>query len=470
MRDTIDRFVLLLLSRPATLKAALFLRRLVAAFGYEKGFVIRFSYLMDRLGRLIDPSPLRAETNLHTERLATLVRRPVATRETARRPPRDFSPGDRWRVAIYGSFSGALGFGPSFFAAVPKDIDLYIFDHSWRDAYAENLATTGHFYHQIDRSTEGLIKAAAIANEKKIDIFCNINYKADPRLLAALDAPCVTTWCSGSSPYFGDLVDFNLYPQYHRYYRLTDQRLVHSRTGVSLPGSIVYPSFWTYDPREGNDPAAQPIARREKTIFFHGSLYKLANSDYLDMLFRVMADIPDAKFAFMGKQMWNDELSLIEERARHWGVADRVENFGTYENTRGEGGEIADQRWQLCRRLLREARLWLSTFPGIGASARIEAFQAGAAVVQMCFPADWQNGKVPVYNAWELPYLRVEQGAATTPAEYEALMRRVLLDDAFAQSLVDQQYAQLPEMLDQARIWQDLKKSYADWKRQVEAI
>jgi hypothetical protein len=457
------RYALRVLAAPATLRAVLGLRRLAARAGREAQFQLWLQTAMAMLGRWVDPSPLAAEVNFHADRLAALARRPPGTETRARRAPRDHADGAKLRVAMCGHYSAALPFGTAFFAAVPGDIELAVFDISWHGIWAGWLAGSNHHYVRVDGSTEHWADTARRINAFAPDVLCVNISKPDLRLFAAIDAPCVANWNGGSVPFHGQLVDFELYPQYQRNYALADRRLVHLRTGVPIPDTVAYPCFWPYDPREGALDGVLPAARRGPDIFFHGSLYKLVDRNYLDLVFRVMADIPAARLRFMAKRGAHDDLDPLFERARARGVADRVEYLEAYDNVRGIDGAVADEGWQLCRRELARARLWLGTFPGVGASARVEAYQSGAPVVQMGFPPDWTRSGVPIHNAWELPHLRVEIGTATNPADYEILMRRVLLDDAFAQQVADAQYARLPEILDQGRIWRDFRVAYADW-------
>lgn len=457
------RLALKALAAPATLRAVLGARRWAARAGREAGFQLWLQTAMAMLGRWIDPSPLPGEVNFHADRIAQLALQPADLNARARRRPRRVPDGDKMRVAVYGSFSGAISFGRAFFAAVPDHIELTVFDVSWRGVWADSLSGLNHRYVRIEGFPEGWAEAARIANSLDLDVFCNVKSKTNPRLPAALDTACVVNWNAGSAPYYGRLFDFELYPQCQRNYALADRRLVHVKTCVPIPDVVAYPSFWPTDPREGTARDVAPAGRRGPDIFFHGALYKLADRDYLDLLFRVMADMPAARLRFMGKHSSSDELALVFDRARAWGVADRVEHLGGYDNTRDANGNIADDRWQMCRRELDRARLWLCTFPGIGASARVEAYQSGAPVVQMGFPPEWSRGAVPIYNAWELPHLRVEIGTATDPAGYEALMRRILLDDGFADAVADAQFARLPEILDQSRVWRDLRSAHADW-------
>lgn len=460
---TVRRLTLKALAAPATMRVVLAARRLAARADREAAFQLGLQTAMSMLGKWIDPSPLSAEVNFHADRIAYLARRPHDLGARARRRLRAIGPGGKMRVAAYGQFAGALSFGTQFFSAIPDDIELTIIDVSWRGVWADSLSSSKHRHVRIDALPHGWIETARIANSLELDVFCNIMSKPDPRLLAALDAACVVNWNAGSAPHYGGLFDFELYPQYQRNYALADRRLVHVKTGVPIPDVVAYPSFWPYDPREGAARNALPAGRRGPDIFFHGALYKLADRDYLDLLYRAMSGIPATRFRFMGKHGSSDELALVFGRARAWGVEDRVEYLGGYDNVRDAGGNIVDDRWQLCRRELARARLWLGTFPGVGASARVEAYQSGAPVVQMGFPPDWRRGDVPIHNAWELPYLRVEIGTATNPADYEALMRRVLLDDAFADAVAVAQFERLPEILDQSRVWRDLRAATADW-------
>lgn len=456
------RWTLRALAAPATLRAVLAARSVAARAGREAAFLAYLRMILARIGRWVDPTPLRAETNFHADRIADLAGRPPIVR--APRRPRRATGGGALRVATYGQFSGALSFGPKFFSAVPNNIELTIVDVSWRGVWADALAGLVHRYIRLEDSADGALDAAEKVNALDLDVFCNIRTKSDPRFLAALDAPCVVNWMGGSVPIHGDVFDFQLCAQYQRNYILADRRLVHRRTGVPVPDVALYPSVWPYDPREGVVPESTPAARRGQDIFFHGSLYKLADRDYLDLLFRVMADLPSTRLRFMAKRGSRGELALIDDRARAWGVADRVVRLDGYDNMRDrDSGEVSDERWQLCRRELGRARLWLGTYPGVGASARVEAYMAGAPVAQMGFPAGWRDGSAPIHNAWELPHLRVEIGTATTPAAYEALMRRILLDDRFAQSVADAQSEKLPEILDQGGVWRSLRDAYADW-------
>jgi hypothetical protein len=428
----------------------------------------RFARLMRGLAALIDRPEAKNETNFHCELCLMQIHWRLAydfeDKNLKKNKAVILPNGERIKIAIMGQFSGLLSFGPDFFDKVPSYIDLTVVDFPWRGVFADYLKSTRHSYFQIQDDRAPRPEEIAKIQNLEPTIICNLYSKIDPRFIARLDSYCWVNFCSGSVPYYSSLIDFQLCPQFQRNYILKNGELIHRKSQTLLKNLTVFESSWPFDPRDIDDQQVTPISARPKRIFFHGSLYKLSNPRYLDVIFSLIAEIPDVEMAFMGREIWGHEMKSIVSAARKWNVESRISYLGDYENIRGASGAIADGRWQVCRSELNRCRLWLGTFPPVGASARVEAMKAGAVVVQMGFPADWMDSPSDPLNIWELPCIKVDEATSNDLAQYKAICRQVLLDDRFAEDLIECQNRRLPQILDQTAIWRDLMESFKSWQ------
>ena len=422
--------------------------------------------------RIGDNWPLRVPgwVNVHLSGLLWRLRRRHVV-QADRDAPRK-RPGSRPRVGCIGAFSGLLGFPASLFAAFPSTTDLHIYDLQYKGQLASALIDIATAYHPFvleGSSTyrDNVQRIAETINADDLDLLLVMRSKRDAYdVLDHVRTPCIAHVCTGSDILHHPQVDFDLYCQPEVGFFPVGHELFCEFTRTPLKGRTVYEASLCFDPRTLDLEAPAPAWRdRSPLIVFHGSLYKMASTPFLDRIFRVMADNSQVEFAFMGKD-WDGALARILEGARRAGVDGRVHYEGTFSAMRNADGHVDDAGWFRVLALLRRARLAPNPWPMGGASARFEAYVMGAPTVHMGLRTDRASWGTRHHTVCDVPNLLVPQATAYSPEAYQALATRCLTDEAFADSVAAEQRRVAKAASDPRAYWTHVLRAFDEWRQQ----
>ena len=406
--------------------------------------------------------------NLHASEFSVRVRERLtgeAPRVRSRRAPRERR--TPLRVGIYGPFAALLGFPRSLFRARPQDIELFVFDDLTRGRDASFLKTSCHRYvamPDVSDDASFLAEASALVNDAALDLFVHAGAgRLASRLIERLTTPCVANYCAGSDLMHSANVDVEMFGQPEADYFPAAGRMFCGTTRAPFSSQLVFDLCAdAYDSR-----ALQRIERptwreRDPLIVYHGSLYKMAASTYLDIVLDVMRQDSAVEFVFMGKEH-RGELASIRDRAARHGVANRVHYEGAFSAVRDEHGDVSDEGWLRLRRRLSRARLAPNPFPMGGGSARLETYLAGVPSVHLGLRVDAESWGRFQPVICDIPVLRVPSGTAHTVEGYRELCLRCLHDEAFADRLQLEQLEIALQATDPAAWWRQLHACYAFW-------
>jgi hypothetical protein len=424
--------------------------------------VARFDALFVRSGW---PAHQPGWVNLDASRFLWRVRlRRRGRRPRARKRPAATAAGPL-RLGCVGRFSGLLAFGPKLFAETPAEIELHIFDceYAGRAArYLEGLAA----YTPLPGDAAPSQLADAV-NDAALDALLLVLRGGEAYELANLvTVPCLMFVCTGSDLLHHPSADVQLYAQREADYLLRGRRLFCATSRAPFGEEELYPAFFPYDARGLDASSRRGWEAREPLAVVHGSLYKVASPAYLDCLARLLQADAALELVLMGK---DDGRSLAEIRARMRaaGVESRVHYEGVFSPVRAADGTLDDPGWQKLVGLLGRARLAPDPFPVCGATARVEVFGAGVPSPHLAVrfdEASWGRSQDAVV---ELEALRVPLVDAPSVAAYEALCRRCLVDDAFADQVAAAQGDVFARVTDGAAYWRQILTCYDEWARRV---
>jgi hypothetical protein len=408
--------------------------------------------------------------NLHMSRLFQRLRRGLNGHHTPA-SPRAARPVDGiLRVGCVGYFSGSLGFPPALFAAKPAGVQLTIVDSIYRDVRAPYLRPLADRYVEADLSTsEGIDAAAHDIDAAGLDLLLNTD--AGPSGYALLDrvaVPCVAHYCSGSDLVYHPRVAIQLHGQPQADYFVRDHRMFCGTTRQPFGAYAVIPFAGIYDRRDISFDAVRPWRERDPLIVFHGSLYKAANPDVLATLCGLLAEDSALELVMVGKERAS-EGERIHDAAARFGVGARVHVRPPFSAMRDAAGDVSDPGWAPLKDLLSRARLAPNPWPVGGGSARLEAYALGAPCVHLGVRFDEASWGRPQPSVTEIPHLLVPAGTAWSVAEYAALCRRCLHDEAFATALMRAQTEVAERATDVAGWWTQLLASY-DWWRMTAPV
>jgi hypothetical protein len=375
--------------------------------------------------------------------------------------------GDRpVKMGFLGPFRGLLTFSQEHFEALPATIEGAVFDLEMKGVHASYLAPIVRSYEAFPEGADRAREVARAVNAADLDCLLLVHRGAEAyKIVDLVETPCLINVATGSDLMHNDRVGAQVFVQREADYFIRDGRLFCGTTRSYFPDETVSPGFLLYDRRGLRDPVV-PIPQRDKLVVFHGSLYKLASTSFLQTVFRLLQEDPGLEFVYVGGR--NDvALSTIEQTAKVCGVAPRVHYDGEYSGMRGTDSGLDDPAWDRLVTLLQRARFAPNPWPVGGASAVVETFALGVPSAQMTVRTDHASWGRPQHAFCDLEALLVADGTATTIDGYLDISRRCLYDDTFATTLVTAQLEVLDRVTDASRYWAQILDVYAAWGRRA---
>jgi hypothetical protein len=373
--------------------------------------------------------------------------------------------GRRVRLGVLAGFSGTLGISKELLAAHPPDVELFLYDLGYRGTATTAYAEFAH-YRQLRLAADfrgpdpSYVAAADAINADALDALVVMWARTSTlALLNLVDAPRIASLNGGSYLLVHPKCRAQTCVQLSPGFTVRDGRVVDVRSQRILPHYLVDDATFHYD-RRGlplPDPArARTVEGRAPLIVFSGSLYKLAKPVFLQVVANLLRSDPRRRFLYFGRPD-PARKTFVDTFFRRAGVADRVEQAGSYVAMRNSDGSLQDaDGWARAVAVYRTARLFLNSFPLGGGSSVVEACLAGVPVAHLAFqdPEEWIRNR-HLLDAW-IPMITTIAGSATTPRAYEALCERLLTDDDFASTVLREQDALMQVACDEGAFWQRL--------------
>lgn len=404
--------------------------------------------------------------NMHASRFAAHVEHRVWGRAQVPVRPNQSVAGRPLRVGMLCNLHLTLGTQRPLFEAVPRDvIELHLFDRWSGHAGASYLAPLAASYHALTEDSPEVFAEAI--NRVKPDVLLSMLPRSIAyRTFELIDTPCIASICTSSDLMHHPRVDYHVFTQPEFGYRVRDGEVFCDFTGRPFGGARAFESGLVCDAR-GLDAAPRRSWRdREPLIVWHGSLYKLRASRFLDLIFELLVLNPNVRFEYFGR---GPQVDDIARRAAARGVADRLRHRGVAGFARDHHGELQPDTFAELRDALSRARFWPDSFPIGGGSARFEAYVAGVPSVHMAPASDPPHGPYQDGSLLELPWLSVSAGVARSRDQYFEMAQRCLRDEAFADALVAEQDDVVKTVTDARVWWMHMRHCYDTWRQTAAA-
>lgn len=397
-------------------------------------------------------------TNLHSYGLRMRLRyRREARKATAKRVPHAL--GRPLRVGLVGELLPWGGKPVTLVEQFPVGQKLFVFDVGKDRTFYQFASKPDVFVQRYDvvNSEATFFKVAEDINAANLDVLVLAMFDASDacKVLDRVNTPCIIYFMMSIYPIFSKKVDYSLFMLPNRHFYLRKYKLFSDYTGRYLPSERMYP-LKMFSFADCSLPVEQnPLwMERENLIVFHGSVErKLEYAQYLKVITELLQEDPALRLAYLGP---GDREAVQAHFAQH-GLLDRVEDCGCVTPDTAEAREAILS-------LLRRGRLAPDPWPHGGGRARIEAYWAGIPTVHLRMPVggriEWEKHSL---NQVDLPYIEVSTGTADDYDEYKRLCKCCLYNEAFANTLIEEQYAVARRAVDSAAWWEDVFDSYKHW-------
>ena len=440
----------------------------------SRGDEARRLAILVRLRRLCVRSgwPGHPATWLHLDvaRLEWRLRRGRPTGPRPRRDPRA-ADGGRARAGIVGQLAKLTACGsPAFVAAAAQRFDVTVIDIEHGEGrFAGYVAAQADAYHRVPHAG-WLETTARTIEEAELDLvlLCEFQSVTGGDLIDRIDTPCIGHHCTGSELLWDPRVDFQLQDQPMPDYFVRDERLYCTACRAPVTDHVVCDAATLFDVPDKPVRVA-PWAEREPLVVFHGSLFKVAGPEYLDVVLGLLRDDADLRFVLFGKdesfgRTEGSWLGDVLAAARVAGVADRVEYRGEFSVYRGgDGATRTDAAWHDLVRHLARARLAPDPWPLGSGSARAESYAYGVPGAHMGVRLDPSAWGRPQLSSAEITGLLVPEATAFSVSGYAEICRRCLYDAEFADRVQQSQLEVVEATLDPGRYWDLVRTYYERW-------
>jgi hypothetical protein len=281
-------------------------------------------------------------------------------------------------------------------------------------------------------------------------------------ILDRLDAPCLTNYCAGSDLIHHDALDIQFHGQPEADYFVRGRRMFCGTTRAPFSNGFIHTITGYIDPRGLLGAPRKPWRGRRPLIVCHGSLFKYAAPEFLDVVFHWLKNEPATELVLMGRD-YQGALDSIRRQAEAAGMSGRVRYEGHFSAVRDDEGNVSAAGWKALLEWLADARLAPNPFPLGGGSARYEAYAMGVPAPHLGVrfdPASWAR---PQPSICEIPSMLVPRGTASSLDEYRALGLRCLRDETFADALAADQLAVARSITDGDRWWREIVEGHEQW-------
>ncbi len=398
-------------------------------------------------------------TNLHSFGLYMRIQHSIHSTNPTKKKERNKN-NHPLRIGIVGEFLPWGGKPISLIRDFPKQHSLVAFDIGKNREYytfpeRENVTVKKHTL-ELDYE-KNISKLTNDINASELDflILANFDYQEKCDILHGVDVPCIIHYMMSIDPIFSSKVDYSLYMLPNRNFYLQNDSLYSNYTKTFLPSERFYElqmfAFADCSVSTVKNPSWQ---ERENLVIFHGGVErKLAYPEYLSTITELLHEDSTLRFAFLGPGSRN----MINAHFKGQGLANRIEDHGCVAANTPEAHETIIN-------LLRRGRLAPDPWPHGGGRTRIEAYWAGIPSVHLGMRQDgkiiWERASL---NQVDLPYIEVPHGTSHTQEDYKTLCKKCLYDEAFANTIIQEQYTIARHAIDSNAWWEDVIDSHDHW-------
>lgn len=400
-------------------------------YGYDNVYIMRFCYLVQERFRI--------------EKLGLV---PMEKREL------HLCEG-RIKVGFFGTLSTP---NKDLFWNRPKNVDLYIYDvETCKECLAPWLKTFAKKYYRLSniRAYSELVEEM---NRDHLDILVHVGSFSDIKdvVFNQTNASKIVVYNTGTAISFNEKVDLDLMHQPQLYSRIKNNLFYCDILKKPFSNVRAMPINFVFNHRNIDMNSTIPLEERKHQLVFHGNLYKLDNQAVLKIIVDLLRSFPDYTFVYMGANQ-KPALEKIQRYFRKSGVLGQVKYMGNLSNTPDEMGNYKGNQMELFT-IIRESRLYIDPWPIDGGNTVYQAYALGVPCVSLKMDMDQPIRKLDKSRTiLELNGLVTDLGPiARTPKEYEQQCYQLLLNDQYAESVIQAQLRTAKEISGQKayeRFW-----------------
>lgn len=368
---------------------------------------------------------------------------------------RIFQDKDKLKIGFLGVLGKEGLLSKEFFQKHPLDAEVHLYDMDQDSEFFNDLtnvhyAKTPKLKHYLKDSNNQSVLLKQLENDN-LDVLVVLSNTYSLTVFDVLTIPSLISMNTTSTVMPHSKFKVQIYTQPGWNYSINNDKIKNIRKNKDLIFPIISNNF-IFSSRATRAFNVKEIFQRNNSFYFCGGLEKIDTKVFLNTMVYLLESKPDTKFVYFGKYFRN-ELKVIEDFFRDKGVLERTKYGGAYQTYFDETGNLIDDGVvHHAYNELFSSRLFVNSFPIIGARSCIEAYFAQVPTVHLDLDEnDWiKNQKL---QPFKLPIILTKTGTARSVKEYQEKCLKVLTDDKFCQTIIDEQNSILDKVTNIEFFW-----------------
>lgn len=368
---------------------------------------------------------------------------------------REFKTKEKLKVGFLGVLGKEGLLSKEFFRKHPLYVEVYLYDMDQNSELFNDLKNlhyikTPKLKHYLKGSNNHFELLKQLENDN-LDVLVVLSNTYSLPIFDVLTIPSVISMNTTSTVMPHSKFKVQIYTQPGWNYSINGDKIKNIKKNKNLDFPTISNNF-IFASRATRVFNVKEISQRNNTFYFCGGLEKIDTKVFLNTVVYLLESKPDSQFVYFGKY-YRNELKVIQDFFRDKGVLERTKYGGAYQTYFDENGNLIDDGvvYNAYNELF-SSRLFVNSFPIIGARSCIEAYFAGVPTIHLDLDdKDWiKNQKL---QPFKLPIILTKTGTAKSVKEYKKKSLRVLNDDNFAQQIIDEQNELLKKVTNIEFFW-----------------
>ena len=368
---------------------------------------------------------------------------------------REFKTKEKLKVGFLGVLGKEGLLSKEFFQKHPLYVEVYLYDMDQNSELFNDLKNihyikTPKLKHYLKESNNQFELLKQLENDA-LDVLVVLSNTYSLPIFDVLTIPSLISMNTTSTVMPHSKFKVQIYTQPGWNYSINGDKIKNIKKNKNLDFPTISNNF-IFASRATRVFKVKEISQRNNTFYFCGGLEKIDTKVFLNTVVYLLESKPDAHFVYFGKY-YRNELKVIEDFFRDKGVFTRTKYGGSYQTYFDENGNLIDDGvvYHAYNELF-SSRLFVNSFPIIGARSCIEAYFAQVPTIHLDLDEnEWiKNQKL---QPFKLPIMLTQTGTARSVKEYQEKSLRVLNDDNFAQQIIDEQNELLKKVTNIEFFW-----------------
>lgn len=371
---------------------------------------------------------------------------------------RAFKRKDRLKIGFIGNLGRESLLTREFYENQPKDMTIYLYEMDKKSNIFNNKESIIYKYIQdikpYQDSLENYSSLFNVIENDNLDVLIMISNTYSLPILDILTVPIIISMNTSSTIMPHPKCAVQMFAQPSLPYILETGKIKNIKTNKFLPFPYIYNTL-LYNARATTAFVSKDISNRKKQIFFSGNLNKILSNNFFEILTNVLTTNDNIIFLYYGKNKSNI-LKTLKTNFFKYGILKQTCYGGSYISTFDENNNLIDDgNINDVYNNLFNSRIFMNTFPIPGARSCLEAYFAQVPTITLNFDnAEWLENQY--LQPFKLPILITKSGEAKSIKEYEEKCLKVLNDDDFCQTIIDEQNEVLKRVTNNDLFWKKI--------------